>query len=333
MRYTMKEIANKVGVSQSTVSRVISGDPRISIKTREKVEEVIKELDFYPNSSARNLVIGKSNTIGIVIDTNEEGQFSNTFFSRSLFAIEKIAKENQYHLLLLNNDYKEDNSQLKKMILENKVDGIILPSNLVTDEVVEVLNESNTSFVIMGEPSKSAKLLNWVDINNRQGSVIAVEFMRNLNLNSLILVIEDECQFYNIRRAEGFKESLLKNGIKGEIVTLKDPNWKREFLLNFRKGETGVICGNNFISSQILRLAKENNFKFIEDIQLISFDNYPLAEYLDPRLTTIDVDTFQLGASAANTLFKLIRGSKNKKPLNKYIENKIYERESTGGIK
>ena len=125
MSATIKDIAKAVGVNPSTVSRVINGTASISEETREKINQAMKELDYHPNSLARSLVNGSTFTIGLVIDAGNRDAFSNAFFIQSVIAIETVAQTKGYSVLITNNSLS-DSSNIKTLVQERKVDGIIL---------------------------------------------------------------------------------------------------------------------------------------------------------------------------------------------------------------
>lgn len=102
MAYTIKDIAKKVGVSPSTVSRVINGTATISDETTQKIRAAMEELNYHPNSMARSFATGLTKTIALVIDADNEKNFANSFFNRSVFAIEKQAQEEGFNLLIAN---------------------------------------------------------------------------------------------------------------------------------------------------------------------------------------------------------------------------------------
>ena len=104
MSVTIKDIAKRVGVAPSTVSRVVNGSASISEETKSRILQVMEEMNYHPNSLARNLVNGSTFCIGLIMDARDEGTFSNTFFNRSVYAIEKVTQANGYNLLIANDD-------------------------------------------------------------------------------------------------------------------------------------------------------------------------------------------------------------------------------------
>ena len=177
MKATIKDIAKKVGVNPSTVSRVINGTASISEETKEKIFAVMKELDYHPNSQARSLVNGSTFTIGLVIDAGNKDAFSNAFFIQSVSAIEMVSQEKGYNLLITNDANRENENAVKNLVLEHKVDGIILPVSSMTEELVELLIGNETPFVVMGEPEKKQEKFCWVDMDNEQGGRLAVSHL------------------------------------------------------------------------------------------------------------------------------------------------------------
>lgn len=127
MPATIKDIAKKVGVNPSTVSRVINGTASISEETKQKIKDAMRELDYHPNSLARSLVNGSTFTIGLVIDAGNSDAFSNAFFIRSVSAIEAVTQQRGFNLLITSDTDKENNTAVKNLVLEKKIDGIILP--------------------------------------------------------------------------------------------------------------------------------------------------------------------------------------------------------------
>ena len=103
MTVTIRDIAKKAGVSPSTVSRVINGKSVISNETRNKIFAVMEELDFHPNSLARNLANGSSRALALVINAEDKKSFSNQYFTHSVFGIEQIAQVNGYNLIITHN--------------------------------------------------------------------------------------------------------------------------------------------------------------------------------------------------------------------------------------
>jgi DNA-binding LacI/PurR family transcriptional regulator len=310
MAVTLNDVAKKAGVSASTVSRVISGKEKISDKTKEKIFSIMKELDYHPNSQARNLATGSSQTIGLVINANEKDFYSNIFFSSSVFGIEKIAQDNSYNLIITNNQKKRnDKASIDTLLFEKKVDGIILPPLLLTKTLITKLKNNKIPFVILGEPNYFKDKISWVDINNTKGSNLATSHLYNKGYKQIAFLGGSENEIFTKNRIIGYKNSLNNQ----EPLIFNTENSEEsitqaatEILKN--KKVDSVICNDNITALILSKAAKEQNVHIPKDLGIITFDDYPLSKYISPALTSIVTDTYTQGEMAANMLFSLIQG-------------------------
>lgn len=314
MAVTIKDIAKKVGVSPSTVSRVINGNAVISEETKKKIVSVMEELDYHPNSLARNLANGNAYAVGLVIDAQDEHTFSNAFFNRSVYAIETVAQNHGYNLLITNDRDTAGTSAVEKLVLEKKVDGIILPTSSVTVKLVKLLKDNNFPFVVLGEPRIDGKDVSWVDINNEMGSEIAVRHLKENGYKRVSILVENRKTVFARNRIEGYVKSVKAYGLAYSEEYIADCGTEMERISSIIKDmlvrdnpPDAFLCSNNMIAYQVLKELKSQNISVPGEIGLVTFDNYPIAEYMDPPLTVVDVDTFSLGEQAASTLLNKIR--------------------------
>lgn len=332
MAATIKDIAKAVGVNPSTVSRVINGTATISEETKEKINRAMRELDYHPNSYARSLANGSTFTIGLVIDAGNKDAFSNAFFIQSVTAIEAVAQEKGYSVLITNESGSEDANAISSLVLEHKVDGLIVPVQCMNDELVDLMIGNDFPFVIMGEPQKDKDRICWVDVDNEQGGRLAVEHLIDKGYKNPMLIVEDKKTIFEGKRMKGFKEQCHERGITDpKIHTYSEARIEEilDDILSGKRDTDSFICANNIVAFKLLKAAKAKKIKIPKSIGIISFDNYPLAEYLEPALSVVDIDTYEMGVSAAKMLFKFMKG-KDKKINNELVETKIIERDSTG---
>lgn len=313
MGATIRDIAKLVGVSASTVSRVINGNAAISQETRIKIQEAMKELNYHPNSRARNLANGITNTIALVIDAEDENTFANTFFNRSVYAVETAAHNNGCNLLITN-DNDEKGKSISTLVYEKKVDGLILPSSSIREGLLELLKKEEFPYVVLGEPEIHAQELAWVDINNREGSRKAVVHLLEQGYKKIAFVAENTGTVFSRERIAGYEKALLEKktttGASMIFTCEKDLQAMVEQVVTAAKAQTidAVICCNNVLAYHVLKGLREARISVPDQVGLVTFDNYPLAEYMDPPLTAVDVDTYRLGKEAANMLFRKIGG-------------------------
>ena len=330
MTATIKDIAKAVGVNPSTVSRVINGTASISEETKEKINQAMKELDYHPNSLARSLVNGSTFTIGLVIDAGNKDAFSNAFFIQSVIAIEAVAQAKGYSVLITNHSLSDSNN-IKNLVQERKVDGIILPVQCMTDELVELMLGNKFPFVVMGEPQERKDKIIWVDVDNEEGSREAVECLIRSAYKNPMLLVENRQTIFEAKRIKGFEDACRSKKIKKPSMhTFSEEKIEKllDEIKSGRRDTDSFICSNNIIAFKVLKAIKARNMSVPKDIGVITFDNYPLAEYMEPALSVVDVDTYKMGETAAELLFKSIRG-KEKKIKSMLVDAKIIERDST----
>ena len=333
MGVTLNDIAKKVGVSPSTVSRVINGSAPISDEMKKKIYKAMNELNYHPNSLARNLATGSSLTIGLVVDADNETAFANSFFNRSVYAIERVAQKNGYNLLITN-DIGKKSSPVCDLVYGQRVDGLIIPSSGVKDSLLEVLEKENTPWVMLGEATGTGEDICWVDMDNCEGSKKAVRHLLERGYKKIVYVADDIQATFTKRRIVGYQSALKENGIsvtEEQVMVCENDLEKLEKMIavKIEKEETDAyICSNNILAYRVLQALKDKGKRVPEEIGIITFDNYPMAEYMTPPLTVIDVDTYRLGEMAAELLIRKIKekGQINRENL---IPTELIIREST----
>ena len=333
MGVTLNDIAKKVGVSPSTVSRVINGSAPISDEMKKKIYKAMNELNYHPNSLARNLATGSSLTIGLVVDADNETAFANSFFNRSVYAIERVAQKNGYNLLITN-DIGKKSSPVCELVYGQRVDGLIIPSSGIKDFLLEVLEKENTPWVMLGEATGTGEDICWVDMDNCEGSKKAVRHLLERGYKKIVYVADDIQATFTKRRIAGYQSALKENGIsvtEEQVMVCENDLEKLEKMIavKIEKEETDAyICSNNILAYRVLQALKDKGKRVPEEIGIITFDNYPMAEYMTPPLTVIDVDTYRLGEMAAELLIRKIKekGQINRENL---IPTELIIREST----
>lgn len=304
MAVTIYDVAKLAGVNSSTVSRVINGKASITSRTKERVYAAMRELDYHPNSLARSLASGLSGAIGVVVDARDTEAFSNVFFHRSLFAIEKVVQAKDYQLIIANG--AENRSEtIRSLVKERKVDGLILPPTTVVPSIIETINDFPC--VVLGTPDNINEDISWVDNNNEQGAIMAVQHLQAKGYQNIAYLGGHQKRGFTKRRVSGY----LKANTGKEIVFATDGTWKNAFDVALKEltaisHPDAFICNDNLAAFGLIKACKELDIHIPSKIGIVAFDNYPLAEYIDPALTIVDIDTATLGEQAALLLFSHI---------------------------
>lgn len=157
MKVTIKDVAQEAGVAVSTVSRVLSDNNRISTKTKEKVWEAIKKLNYTPNQMARSLATQRTNILAVVLPQDFGGTFSNPFFMQTLKGISSCAKDRGYFIMFAFKE--EDDTWIKRFVQSNFVEGIILFHGEKDDEVINYLKDIEFPFISLELPDNTQAYL------------------------------------------------------------------------------------------------------------------------------------------------------------------------------
>ncbi len=329
MAATLQDVARLAGVNASTVSRVLNGKTVISSETKEKVYAAMQELDYHPNSLARSLASGQAGAIGVVLDASDEGAFRNAFYYSSQFAIEKVAQDQGYHVLIANGNPKAGNA-VEKLLLERKVDALIMLPSTVRPSVMEKCN--SFPYVLMGQPDQFDEDTVWVDIDNGYGASMAVEHLLSKGYKSIAYLggAQDSDAGFIMRRQKGYLSALPEGAKPCMLATDSTAEDAYRVALACLSGEErpdAFLLNDNMAAVGLLRAAKELGLQVPEDIGAVTFNNYPMAEYTDPPLTAIDIDTELLGSVSAELLFERIKDPDIR--AQKKLQPRLIERKSS----
>lgn len=287
---TIKEIAKEVGVSVSTVSRVISDSPKISEETKKRVRDAINRLNYKPNIMARGLVNKRTKILGVVMPKESMELFKSPFFLEVMQGINSKVKELDYYIMFDFCSNEEDEyKRTKKLVESGLIDGICLMSIREDDKCVEFLEKNNIPFVIIGEPENKDKFM-WVDNNNYKGTEKLVKYMFKNNKEIGFIGAEERltvtrnrikgykkgCKELNINdniylgehfsKLEGFKigEKICKEGKLRQFI-VSDDNLLEGFLENIEKN--GYEVDEIYCFNKILLEKKWDNIVKMVDIK------------------------------------------------------------------
>lgn len=315
MAITIRDVAREAGVSISTVSKVINGKARVAQETRDRVEEVVERLHYYPNNIARAFVHQSTFSIGVLMATKRGVAYTDPYPFEILSGIEDVAYRSGYLVTLSNiKESFESDKAFEHLVMEKRVDGLIIHGSAPTKAVVHKLESLSFPHVLIGQPDFNTNLC-WVDINNRVAGEIATEhlvssgFVRPAFIGGM-----SPRDLISARRLLGFREVLSRHRIEvpSSYIQKGDSGETGSALLMQRLIELdprpdAVVCTNNFAAYGAMKTIKKNGLRIPEDIAVVSFDNLPLSPYLDPPLTVVDIDLFDLGVLAARALLDTLR--------------------------
>lgn len=309
MAATIHDVARLAGVNSSTVSRVMSGKATVTEETREKIHAAVRQLDYHPSSVARSLASGLSGAIGVVVDAQDADAFSNVYFSRSLFAIEQVAQSRGYNVIIANSARRAGGaSSIEELMLERKVDGLILPPSTVKPQLLKKIGDF--PYVVLGQPDVASQGASWVDVNNEQGAALAVEHLYERGYRQIAYAGGDGKTGFVKRRVIGYLGALRQGEAPMIFPTDGTAQDAQRVILEAMAAPQrpdAFLCNDNLTAFGVLKALKSLELGVPGQAGLVTFDNQPLAEYTDPPLTAVNVDTALLGEQTARLLFQRIK--------------------------
>ena len=311
MSTTIRDVAKRAGVSTATISRYLNNSPFIAYETAERVREVMQELQYSPNSIARNFTNQVTKTIAFIVDSQNTTSFGNPYFLQIQYGIEKVLGMRGYYLMIVNiGNRSHGENELIKLISEKRVDGIIIPAILIKKNTIRKINECNFPCVVFGQQKETTNV-SWVDLDNVMGGELAAAHLIRNSCKEIAFI---GCSFKKLfvsQRMEGYKNALTKNKI-GIIQDLIIEGGEGKFkgyeimnrLLSQRNPPDGFVFSDNLAAFGAISAVKAKSIKIPEEIQIVSFDDSLVAELSEPEMTVIDIDMFDLGSQAATMLLK-----------------------------
>lgn len=338
MKPTIKDVAKRAGVSIATVSLVIHNHDRISAETKKKVLKAIKDLNYHPSKSARNLVSQKTGNIGFIL-TDDHFLRTEPFYTKIFLGTEFEARLRAYYILLttIKSDYNKETA-MPRFILDRSVDGIIIAGK-VPDDFVDRLSEYNIPFIFV-DYLTAANNRPVVLIDNVQGGIIATNHLINCGHKNIAFIGGDIKHPSISDRLSGYKQVLEKNNIKinQKLIHTASPYPNRQYgydaakeLFSNNKYITAVFACNDAMAIGVMQYLKEAGYKIPADISVIGFDDVEADLLNDPPLTTIRVPKIELGTEAMRLIDEVVQ---KKTSLSKKIivPVELIERESTKAI-
>lgn len=304
---SIKDVARVAGISVTTVSRVINNRGYISEKTRKKVEDAMRELDYQPNQIAIALSKKQSYIIGVIVPDS-----SHPFFSELLKYIELYVKDKNYKILFVNSlDDKDTEMHCISMLKQNRVDGIIMCSHTLDIDTYKKLKLPVVSFDRIISDS-----IPYVASDNFNGGLQATEHLIKLGCKSLLHIAgPSQIECLSNRRGDGFKIACINNNIDYKIMECDEDVLTFDYYMNFVEEKVapiidtldGVFCSNDILAYALYVYCTRNNISVPGDLKIIGYDNTMFTRMLQtPRLSTVNQPVESIGKTLTKSIISLI---------------------------
>ena len=329
MGATLKQICEEAGVSKATVSRVLNNHPLVSKETREKVQDIIKRLNFTPNALARNLSLRRTDTIGILFPWTFNG-----FFSTVLPGIEHAARERGYHIITsLSHDEKDENTMALSLLQERRIDGLILMAPSLPVEKIRELANLDVPFVVLQREISDPEV-NFVSVDNFDGGLKAAAHLIKKGCRRILAIAGPQSSQDSDRREEGYREALKQAGIRFDPDLVIRSNLNKETALpsfeHFRQRfamPDAIFCFNDDIALGMLKYLKTIGIRVPEDVAVIGFDGIEFADFAE--LSTLATPMKEMGGQAVHLLINQLENKEKRITEQQFLKGTLVERNST----
>ena len=330
---TMKQVAEKSGVSTTTVSHVINGTRLVSTDARDRVLQVIKDLHYIPSAVARSLKNDKTHTLGMLVPNS-----SNPYFAELIQGIEDTCFMLGYNIILCNSydDLKKQVDYIR-VLLEKRIDGLILVSSGSDRELTKLLLSEKTPKVLV-DREVTGMSADFVETDHEHGGYLATKYLTDLGHRAIACVAGPKNVLSSSARVEGYKRALREAKIKpnADWVVYSDFTSKGGFsafqkLIALPEMPTAIFASNDLMAIGGICAASQGGKRIPEDLSVIGYDDIALASFCNPPLTTIVQPKHELGVITARVLVARIN-DKNLPLRREILEPSLVIRQSTAPL-
>ncbi len=339
MKVTIQDVAREAGVSITTVSRVMNNNYPVKKETREKVEKIIEEMNFTPNSLARGLIKKKTDTIGVLVPS-----INNMFFPAVINGIEQYMEERGYTILVCDTRNRKVELRQLRNLTERRVDGIIAidPStDMIKKGIYEELSQEFPIVIVNGY-HRGIKC-NFILNDQEMGTIEAFEYLIELGHRRIAFLRGAKSYSYALKE-EVYYNILKKNDIairEDYIIAIEAGNDVKTVDMSMQAVQnvllssqppTAIFACNDLMAVGALNACKKLDIKVPEEVSIIGYDNIIISQMTDPKLTTIDPNMYGLGQSSAEMLYENIekKFSSNRKSI---FDTNLIKRESCAKVR
>lgn len=326
-RTTLTMVAERAGVSPSTVSRILNGTAQVSEDKQALVKAVIEELGFRPDPAARSLAGGRTMSIGVLT------QFIDSpYYGEALRGIEDELHKANYVPLFVSGHWNEAEEKNRLFMLqERKVDGIIvLTGKLSDDTLVEMA--AKIPVVVTGRRLSAPNLFS-IDFDNSEGACLAVRHLHGLGHRRVAFISGPLDHPDATQRLQGYRDEVQRKNMESDdsLVVYGDYQESGGFramndLLSNSAQFTAVIAANDQMAYGARLALHRAGLRVPEDVSLLGFDDLPHSAFTLPPLTSVRQSVYEIGTSAAKAMFDML----NKiNPPSRLVEAELVVREST----
>ena len=307
---TIHDIARELNISASTVSRALNDNPRISLKTKERIKEVADNLGYRPNTLASNLRHKKSNTIGIVVPL-----INRHFFSSVISGVEDIAFKAGYNVVISqSNDLLAKEINIVQSMFSNRIDGLIISIAMQTNsfEHLRIFRKKNIPLVFFDRVVPEIEA-DKIVVDDFAGGFRVTQHLIDQGYQRIAHLAGTQSLMTYQDRKNGYAEALRVNGIPYDeslviinSLTSDQGVFAVEQLMNLPQPPDAIFCGNDTTALSSMIYLRDKGIRIPQDLGIVGFSNEPFSKVVSPSISTIAQPGFEMGQMSAELLIRQI---------------------------
>ena len=334
MSVSIKDVAKKAGVSISTVSKALNDKSSVSSSTIERIKQTAEDMGYVPNSRARVFATKETKQIVFIADIPKDTAFYNPHVFEIIMGLQHSVSKRGYSLIVESVEKKEALEYISNLYKKNMADALVVHASIITKRLESLIVKSNLPHLIIGQPDYQSTL-SWIDTDNTLSGAIAIRHLLKKDYYPVAFVGGKADDMISLHRFEGAERELKQNNLNFEdqyvlssSSTIVSGMNAAKKILKMEKPPRSVLCANSVIAFGMMQELRNQKIKVPKDIAVMTFDRYPFSDFTEPRVTSVDMNMYEIGEEAGSILIKNL-SHPNLRIQTFTSEPCIFEREST----
>ena len=331
MTTTIKDVARKAGVSTATVSRALNNVGPVDEETRQRVRMAARKLNYIPNALGRSLSTKRTNAIGLLLP-----DLFGEFFSEILRGSDQTAQQSDFHLLVSSSHTNKEELRTALRIMRGRVDGLVIMSPYVDRETLNQ-NLPQSLPVVLLNCQVDSDGFDTITIDNFEGARNMTEHLLSHGHKRIAIITGTEGNFDASERLRGYRAALHGHGVSFDPTLQVSGEFSEatgyaavKNLLSLASRPTAIFASNDSMAIGALSALRDEHIQLPEEMALAGFDDVPIASYLTPTLTSVQMGIHDLGVQAIQTAVHAACNKSAHRKQHVVVKTRLSLRESCG---